>query len=128
MALSFGPKDVVVGMDLVEAESTIFVLSQNGYGKRTKVEQFTQHRRGGVGIRSAVINKKTGNLVIGKSLGQRAQEIVVISTSGKTIRVALKQIPRLKRDTQGVRLMRLDDRDQVASMVVIEEAEVDAVE
>ena len=122
------PGDSVVGMDLVEEQTTIFVLSHSGYGKRTKVEQFTQHRRGGVGIRSAVINKKTGNLVIGKSLSQRAKEVVVISAAGKTIRVALKQIPCLKRVTQGVRLMKLDGNDQVASMVVIEEQEDDGVE
>ena len=119
------PDDSVIGMDLVEPETTIFVLSHNGYGKRTKVEQFTQHRRGGVGIRSAVINKKTGNLVIGKSLGPRAKEVVVISATGKTIRVALKQISCLKRVTQGVRLMKLDGDDKVVSMVVIEEAQED---
>lgn len=115
--------DKVVGMDLVEPNATIFVLSENGYGKRTKVEQFTQHRRGGIGIRSAVTNKKTGNLVISHSLSRESQEIIVISTKGKTIRMALRDIPCLKRVTQGVRSMRLDDDDKVASVVILDEQE-----
>ncbi len=52
------PDDFVVGMDVVEEESAIFVISEKGYGKRTKISQFTPHKRGGVGIRSAVVNKK----------------------------------------------------------------------
>ena len=54
--------DHVIGMDIVEENSSIFVISKYGYGKRTKVAQFTPHARGGVGIRSAVVNKKTGEL------------------------------------------------------------------
>ena len=106
-------------MDIVEPKTTIFVISQNGYGKQTRIEQFTQHRRGGIGIRAAVINKKTGNLVIGRNLNDKSREVVVISAQGKVIRVELTQIPKLKRITQGVRLMRLDDNDQVASVVVM---------
>ncbi len=53
--------DHVIGMDIVEEGSSIFVISKYGYGKRTKVAQFTPHARGGVGIRSAVVNTKTGD-------------------------------------------------------------------
>src|SRR5690606_10050175 len=52
--------DQVIGMDIVEEGSSIFVISDRGYGKRTKIDQFTPHKRGGVGIRSAVVNSKTG--------------------------------------------------------------------
>ena len=55
--------DHVIGMDIVEEGSSIFVISKYGYGKKTKVSQFTPHARGGVGIRSAVVNKKTGEKV-----------------------------------------------------------------
>ena len=55
-------------MDIVEEDSSIFVISKYGYGKRTKVSQFTPHARGGVGIRSAVVNTKTGELVGVKTL------------------------------------------------------------
>ena len=62
------PNDHVIGMDIVEEGSSIFVISKYGYGKRTKVAQFTPHARGGVGIRSAVVNTKTGELVGVKTL------------------------------------------------------------
>src|SRR5581483_1798394 len=66
--------DQVIGMDIVEKDSSLFVISEFGYGKRTKVEQFTAHARGGVGIRSAVVNKKTGPLIGVKSLKGVDQE------------------------------------------------------
>ena len=84
---------------------------------------FSTHKRGGVGVKSATLNKKTGDLVAVRSLSPQAKEIVAISDQGKTIRVALKKIPHLKRVTQGVRLMRLAAKDKVASLVIIEEEE-----
>ncbi len=113
--------DQVIGMDIVEENSSIFVISEYGYGKRTKVSQFTPHARGGVGIRSAVVNAKTGKLVSVKSLsGDEGQEVIIISTSGQTIRLGLKNIPELGRATQGVRIMRLNDGDSVASLALVD--------
>jgi DNA gyrase subunit A len=103
--------DQVIGMDIVEKDSSLFVISEFGYGKRTKVEQFTAHARGGVGIRSAVVNTKTGPLIGVKSLKGDEQEVIVISAQGQTIRLGLKNIPELGRATQGVRIMRLNDGD-----------------
>lgn len=117
------PQDTVVGMDLVKPQTKVVVLSSKGYGKRTSMDQFTPHKRGGIGVKSATINNKTGDLVAVRSLSKEAKEIVAISDKGKAIRVDLKKIPSLKRVTQGVRLMRLDDDDRVASLVIIEEAE-----
>src|SRR6185312_9856633 len=57
------PQDRVIGMDVVEKGADIFVISKYGYGKRTNIDQFTPHARGGVGIRSAVVNSKTGELI-----------------------------------------------------------------
>lgn len=113
------PGDVVVGMDIVEEESNIFVISEKGYGKRTKISQFSPHKRGGVGIRSAVVNSKTGNLVSVKSLTDETPEVIIISTNGQTIRLGLKDIPALGRTTQGVRIMRLGDDDTVASIALV---------
>jgi DNA gyrase subunit A len=113
------PGDQVVGMDIVEEDSNIFVISEKGYGKRTKISQFSPHKRGGVGIRSAVVNAKTGNLVSVKSLNEETPEIIIISTAGQTIRLGLKDIPSLGRTTQGVRIMRLGDDDTVASVALV---------
>ena len=79
------------------------------------------HRRGGVGVKSATVNKKTGEIIAVRSLSDQAKEIVAISDQGKTIRVDLKKIPKLSRVTQGVRLMRLNNNDKVASLVIINE-------
>lgn len=116
--------DHVIGMDIVEENSSIFVISRYGYGKRTKVSQFTPHARGGVGIRSAVVNTKTGELVGVKTLGESdQQEVIIISQQGQTIRLGLKNIPDLGRATQGVRIMRLNDGDQVVSLALVDKVE-----
>lgn len=118
--------DQVIGMDVVAEGSSIFVISEQGYGKRTKVAQFTAHKRGGVGIRSAVVNKKTGNLVGVKSLdGSGNQEVIIISRQGQTIRLGLKDIPSLGRATQGVRIMRLNDGDEVVSLALVDRQPID---
>ena len=118
--------DRVIGMDIVEEGSSIFVISKYGYGKKTKVAQFTPHARGGVGIRSAVVNTKTGELVGVKTLGDTDdQEVIIISQNGQTIRLGIKDIPALGRATQGVRIMRLNEGDQVVSLALVEKVEDD---
>lgn len=117
--------DQVIGMDIVQAGSNIFVVSRHGYGKRTKVSQFTPHARGGVGIRSAVVNTKTGNLVGVKTLIDEMQEVIIISSQGQTIRLGLKDIPELGRATQGVRIMRLNENDEVVSLALVDKATED---
>lgn len=126
--------DAVIGMDVVEKNSSIFVISQYGYGKRTKVAQFTAHARGGVGIRSAITNTKTGKLIGVKTLSEDDnQEVIIVSSQGQTIRLGLKNIPSLGRATQGVRIMRLNDGDEVVSLALVDavieedgDSEVDA--
>ena len=121
--------DQVIGMDIVEEDSSIFVISGQGYGKRTKIAQFTPHKRGGVGIRSAVVNKKTGDLIGVKALsGHDTQEVIIISQNGQTIRLGLKDIPDLGRATQGVRIMRLNDGDRVVSLALVDKVEDDEVD
>jgi DNA gyrase subunit A len=117
--------DQVIGMDIVQPGSSIFVISQSGYGKRTKVAQFTAHARGGVGIRSAVVNTKTGKLVGVKTLTGDDQEVIIVSSQGQTIRLGLKDIPELGRATQGVRIMRLNDGDEVVSLALVDAVDDD---
>ncbi|MDB5165955.1 MAG: gyrA [Candidatus Saccharibacteria bacterium] len=116
--------DHVIGMDIVEEKSSVFVISKFGYGKRTKVSQFTAHARGGVGIRSAIVNTKTGDLIGVKTLSEDDdQEVIIISSNGQTIRLGLKDIPALGRATQGVRIMRLRDGDEVVSMALVDKSD-----
>jgi DNA gyrase subunit A len=113
--------DEVIDLNKVQPNSYIFVISENGYGKRTKIEQFTAHRRGGVGIKSAVVNDKTGKLVGVRTLSDDADEIIIISRLGQTIRLGLKDISTMSRTTQGVRIMRLNSGDNVAAMALVKE-------
>lgn len=113
--------DSVVGMDLAQEDRNLLVMSEKGYGKLTKVTNFATHKRGGVGIKAGVVNAKTGNIVTVTSLEPTADEVLMISTKGQTIRVSLNDIPTLGRTTQGVRVMRLAEGDSVASIGLIPE-------
>ena len=126
------PNDTIVGMDVVVSDDQkLLVMSRNGYGKATKVNNFPTHKRGGVGIKVAAVTAKTGPIVAVHTLDPNAHEIIMISEKGQAIRVAIKELPTLGRTTQGVRVMKLNDGDFVASLGVIpeeEEEEVEAVE
>jgi DNA gyrase subunit A len=116
------PNDKVVGMDIVsDNERSLLVISENGYGKATKVANFPSHKRGGVGIKAAVVTTKTGPIIDVRTLEQDASEILIISKKGQTIRVGLKDIPTLGRTTQGVRIMKLGEGDAVSSLGVMSE-------
>ncbi|MDB5183388.1 MAG: gyrA [Candidatus Saccharibacteria bacterium] len=123
------PKDSVVGMDIVSDDGrTLLVVSQNGYGKATKVANFPSHKRGGIGIKAAVVTEKTGPIVAVRTLEEDASEVLMISSKGQAIRVGLKDIPTLGRTTQGVRIMRLGEGDVVASLGLMPEQVADEIE
>lgn len=120
------PNDTVVGMDVVTGDDQkLLVISQNGYGKVTKMANFPSHKRGGVGIKAAVVTAKTGPIVSVQTIEDSMSEAIVISANGQTIRVELKGIPSLGRTTQGVRIMRLADGDLVSSVGLMEESQVE---
>ena len=114
------PKDEVVGMDiLTDPSQKILVISANGYGKATLASNFPAHKRGGVGVRVAAVTAKTGAIVAVHTLDPEAKEVIMMSSKGQAIRVAVKEIPTLGRATQGVRIMRLTDGDTVASIGIV---------
>ncbi len=116
------PNDQVVGMDIVDDDSrSLLVISENGYGKSTKVSNFPSHKRGGVGIKAAVVTAKTGPIIAVHTLEPEACEVLLISNEGQAIRVGLKDIPTLGRTTQGVRIMRMREGDKVASLGLMPE-------
>ena len=126
------PNDTVVGMDVVSDPKTqkLIVISTKGYGKMTAATNFPPHKRGGVGVKVAAVTAKTGPIAAVHTLDPEAKEIIMMSTGGQAIRVAVKDIPTLGRATQGVRVMRLNDGDTVASIGIIphEEEEADEAE
>lgn len=119
------PNDKVVGMDIVaNEEGNLLVISECGYGKVTKAANFPSHKRGGVGIKAAIVTAKTGPIVAVRSLEADTAEILLISSKGQAIRVGLKDIPVLGRTTQGVRIMRTGEDDRVSSFGFVPEQQV----
>lgn len=114
------PKDEIVGMDVItDPKQKVLVISANGYGKATLVSNFPAHKRGGVGIKVATVTSKTGPVVAVHTLDPLAKEVIMMSTKGQAIRVAMKEIPTLGRVTQGVRIMKMIEADTVASIGIV---------
>lgn len=114
------PKDEIVGMDIVRDEGQkLLVMSANGYGKATEAKNFPVHKRGGVGIKVASVTAKTGNIVAVHTLDPAAKEVIMMSNKGQAIRVAVKEIPTLGRAAQGVRIMKMNEGDSVASLGIV---------
>ncbi|MBR3122420.1 DNA gyrase subunit A [Candidatus Saccharibacteria bacterium] len=114
------PKDEIVGMDVItDPNQKLIAVSANGYGKATLVANFPPHKRGGVGIKVATVTAKTGPIVAVHTLDPQAKEVIMMSTKGQAIRVAMKEIPTLGRATQGVRIMKMSEGDTVASIGIV---------
>lgn len=111
------PHDWVVGMDVVTSDDqTLLVISEKGFGKRTRVTNFPSHKRGGVGIKAAVVTAKTGPIISVRTIDPTMEEALLVSQNGQTIRLSLSDIKLLGRTTQGVTIMRLSDGDAVSSI------------
>ncbi len=116
------PGDKVVGVDVVDPsndKAKLLIMGERGYGKITKASNFPVHKRGGIGIKAAVVTAKTGNIMTVRSLDNDTKEIIVISAGGQTIRLAISDISVLGRATQGVRIMSLGAGDLVASVGLV---------
>ena len=99
--------------------ATIMVISANGYGKCTDIDEYKIQKRGGSGIKTAKVTPKTGNLISAKLFVSAEAEVVAISKKSQVIRVDGKEIPTLGRQTQGVRIMKLREGDSIASLICL---------
>ncbi len=116
-------KDEVVGMiSIDDAETTVLVVSENGYGKRTDIEDYRVTNRGGKGVKTINITDKTGPLVAIKGVTDK-DDLMIINRSGIIIRIALDTLRTMGRATQGVRLINLKEGDSIASVAQIEREE-----
>jgi DNA gyrase subunit A len=118
IGIRLSPDDFVVGMEIVSDDETILAVTENGFGKRTFVEEYTKQKRGGKGILTYKATDKTGN-VIGTKIVRDEDDILLISNSGIIIRMCAEEISILGRATQGVTLMRTDDDNKVVSLAKI---------
>ncbi|UOF94176.1 MAG: DNA gyrase subunit A [Bacteroides sp.] len=111
--------DEIVNMVIINNhESNILAISKNGYGKRTKITDYRITNRGAKGIKVMNINEKTGNLVSVINVNNE-DDMIIINKSGITIRMAVNKIRIIGRATQGVKLIRLKNNDQIASIAII---------
>jgi DNA gyrase subunit A len=97
----------------------LLVIYENGYGKKTDLEEYKIQNRGGSGIKTGNVTSKTGNVIASAIVTPHEEEIVAISKKGQVIRTAISEIPELGRQTQGVRIMRLRDGDSIASLICL---------
>jgi DNA gyrase subunit A len=114
--------DEIIGADVIriskQVKNYLLVVSENGYGKRTDLDEYRLQGRGGTGIKTVQISPKTGKLVSSRVLFDE-EDLIVISQRGQVIRTEISQISKLSRSTQGVRLMRLEEGDKIASATCI---------
>lgn len=114
--------DEVVGADILNHSSTkssVLVISENGYGKKTKIDQFHLQGRGGSGVKAMQVTQKTGELVGMIMADENVRDVILISSSGQIIRLPAKSFPEIGRATQGVRVMRLRDNDKLCSLAPV---------
>lgn len=125
--ISVSNDDVVVGMvciDPADAASTILVVSEKGMGKRSALDEYRTQGRGGKGIKTMNVTSKTGHLVAIKTVTD-SDDLMITTTSGVTIRTAADELRVMGRATQGVKLIRLDEGDDIADVAVVASAEVE---
>jgi DNA gyrase subunit A len=124
-AMDLGEGDHLVGMEIVEKEGLILSISELGFGKRTTLEDYRLTHRGGKGVINMKTTGKTGKVVAILSVKEES-DLMIVTKDGKIIRIEAGEIRQAGRSTQGVRLVRMEEGDQVAAASVIPEAEPDA--
>lgn len=121
-------QDEVVGMIAInDPGTTVLVVSEKGYGKRTDIEDYRVTNRGGKGVKTISITEKTGKLVAIKDVTDQ-DDLMIINRSGIIIRIAVSELRVMGRATQGVRLITLKGEDEIASVAKIERSEEDEIE
>lgn len=111
--------DRVVSCEVVNGDETVLVVCENGFGKRSNVEEFRQTNRGGVGVRSIITSERNGN-VVGALCVKDADSMLMLSTSGQTIRISMQDMRVMGRSTQGVKLANMRDGDMLMAIQKLE--------
>ncbi|QVL56745.1 MAG: DNA topoisomerase (ATP-hydrolyzing) subunit A [Simkaniaceae bacterium] len=114
--------DRVVSCEVVKGHETVLVVCENGFGKRSSVDQFRHTNRGGVGVRSIITSKRNGQVVGALSVGDK-DSVVLMANTGQTIRLSMSDIRVMGRSTQGVKVVNLKNSDTLVAMQKIEHIE-----
>lgn len=124
--IKLGKNDVVIGMIVVRNANTLMVVTDKGFGKRSEIEDYRLTKRGGKGVITIKTSDKNGKMIAMKEVNDN-DELVIITSNGMVIRQAVKELRVMGRNTQGVRLIRLNEDDAIADIarVIPEEEEVE---
>ncbi len=112
-------EDRVVSCEVVSPQETLLIVCENGYGKRSKVDDFRKTHRGGVGVRSIITSSRNGQLVAALSVTDH-DSVLLMSAAGQTLRMSMSQLRLMGRSTQGVRLVQLPPNDKIVAVQKIE--------
>lgn len=112
-------EDVVIGSEVVDKNTLLLIVTENGYGKKTPIEEYRLTHRGSKGVKALNITEKNGNMVAIKAVTED-KDLMIITDSGIIIRMPVEQISTLKRATQGVRLINLKNDQKVATVAIID--------
>ncbi|MEK7558504.1 MAG: DNA gyrase subunit A [Patescibacteria group bacterium] len=121
-AMTLKKGDELIGADVIGPngkQGDFLVMSTNGYGKKTALKEYKVQKRGGSGIKTMKITAKTGKLVVGRAVGEEIKEIISMSKKSQVVRVPFLSVPKLGRQTQGVRIMKLRPGDGIASLTCL---------
>jgi DNA gyrase subunit A len=120
--LRLAQKDSIVGMEVLSYGQTLFTITENGYGKRTSIDGYPVHKRGGKGVITIKTSKRNG-LVVAILLVEEDDDLMLITDIGKIIRMPIKGISVISRNTQGVKLMGMDATEKVVGTSRLAEKE-----
>ena len=119
--LSNGVDNHLVGMEVVNSDVDVFVITEKGYGKKTTIDEYRLTKRGGKGVKTLNITEKNGNIVSFKTISPTVEnDLIIVTKEGIMIRISMSQVSKLSRVTQGVRLINLKDNHTVSNVALIE--------
>ena len=117
----------VVGAEVVNEQQQILIVTENGYGKKTQVDQYRLTHRGSKGVKALNVTDKNGAMVALRTISED-DDLLIITNSGIIIRISSAQISTLGRNTQGVRLINLKDNQKVSTITLVEKEEVEELQ
>ncbi|CAH0144645.1 DNA gyrase subunit A [Peribacillus sp. Bi134] len=119
--ISLGTNDEVVGMEILEDDEEVLIVTKNGYGKRTSAEEYRIQSRGGKGIKTCNVTEKNGELIAVKTVTGEDEDLMLITAAGVLIRMEVEGISKTGRNTQGVKLIRLEsaDNEYVSTVAIV---------
>jgi DNA gyrase subunit A len=114
--------DEVIELDIAHDDTDLLVVTENGFGKRTRVSEYPVKGRGGLGVKTVQLSEARGKLA-GARIVRDGYQVMLISTGGTVIKIPVEDVKRLGRSTQGVIVMRLREGEQVSSLAPVVESE-----